>query len=239
MAKKSKKSSEKWSGGVVRIDTADKQRLILKPQQQHNLSMAPNRAVLLCGPPNRGKSATCLQIAAFSAPFHKVFVLHGTPGTIEYDCIDHTLLDSMPDPDFWKEQSKAAKGKPILCIVDDYSCEGLDKTERRNMEMMLRTCCSHLGILCLITCHAHTNLAPKWRRCCTTHIVWPPADRSSWGYLARGMNLTQKQLTAAFNRCKESPLGKHSFVIYEQDAPAGRPPCRIDAEHEFDIDLFS
>ena len=28
------------------------------------------------------------------------------------------------------------------------------------------------------------------------------------------MNLTQKQLTAAFNRCKESPLGKHSFVIY-------------------------
>eukprot|EP01046_Picozoa_sp_COSAG06_P003353 COSAG06_NODE_130_length_22547_cov_24.796418_4_plen_132_part_00 len=44
MAKKSKKASEKWSGGVVRIDTADKQRLILKPQQQHNLSMAPNRA---------------------------------------------------------------------------------------------------------------------------------------------------------------------------------------------------
>jgi hypothetical protein len=53
------------------------------------------------------------------------------------------------------------------------------------------------------------------------------------------MNLTQKQLTAAFNRCKESPLGKHSFVIYEQDAPAGRPPCRIDAEYEFDVDLFS
>eukprot|EP01044_Picomonas_judraskeda_P026369 COSAG03_NODE_7980_length_849_cov_1.114667_1_plen_129_part_10 len=100
--------SEKWSGGVVRIDTADKQRLVLKPQQQHNLSMAPNRAVLLCGPPNRGKSATCLQIAAYSAPFHKVFVLHGTPGTVEYDCVDHTLLDSMPDPEFWKEQSKAA-----------------------------------------------------------------------------------------------------------------------------------
>ena len=35
-------------------------------------------------------------------------------------------------------------------------------------------------------------ITPKWRRCCTTHIVWPPADRSSWAYLARGMNLTQK-----------------------------------------------
>jgi len=42
--------------------------------------------------------------------------------------------------------------------------------------------------------------------------------------LRNSMNLTQKQLTAAFNRCKESPLGKHSFVIYEQGAPAGRPP---------------
>ena len=109
-----------------------------------------------------------MQIAAYSAPFHKVFVLHGTPGTVEYDCIDHTRLEKMPDPDFWKEQAKQAKGKPLLCIVDDYSCEGLDKAEKRNMEMMLRTCCSHLGILCLITCHAHTNLAPKWRRCCTT-----------------------------------------------------------------------
>ena len=46
-------------------------------------------------------------------------------------------LEKMPDPEFWKEQAKQAKGKPLLCIVDDYSCEGLDKTEKRNMEMML------------------------------------------------------------------------------------------------------
>ena len=34
---------------------------------------------MLCRAPNRGKSAMCLQIVAYSAPFHKVFVLHGTP----------------------------------------------------------------------------------------------------------------------------------------------------------------
>jgi hypothetical protein len=53
------------------------------------------------------------------------------------------------------------------------------------------------------------------------------------------MNMTQKQLTAAFNQCRQSDLGKHSFVLYEQDAPPGRPPCRIDACETFDIDLFS
>ena len=68
--------SKSWSGGTVKIDTADKKHLVKAPQQQHNLSMAPNRCVLLTGPPNCSKTATCLQIAARSAPFHKVFVLH-------------------------------------------------------------------------------------------------------------------------------------------------------------------
>ena len=49
--------------------------------------------------------------------------------------------------------------------------------------------------------YAHTNVAPKWRRCCTTHVCWPPADRTSWPYLARGMNMGYKQLAAAFTQC--------------------------------------
>ena len=39
----SKKAAMQWSGGSVRVDTADKQRLVQAPQQQNNLSMAPNR----------------------------------------------------------------------------------------------------------------------------------------------------------------------------------------------------
>ena len=224
-----------WSGGTVKVDTADKKHLVKTPQQQHNLAMAPNRCVLLTGPPNAGKSATCLQIAARSAPFHKVFVLHGTPGTKEYDIIDHVKLDAMPEPSYWKSQSKEANGKPLLVIIDDYSTD-VSKDEKKNIEMMMRTCASHLGILVLITAHAHTNIAPKWRRCCTTHVCWPPADRTSWNYLARGMNMMPKQLAAAFEQCKQSPLGKRSFVLYEMDPPPGRAPCRIDGEHAFDIE---
>ena len=47
-----------WSGGTVKVDTADKKHLVKVPQQQHNLAMAPNRCVLLTGPPNCSKSAT-------------------------------------------------------------------------------------------------------------------------------------------------------------------------------------
>ena len=87
-----KKASTTWSGGSIKLDTADKKELIAHPQQQHNLSLAPNRNVLLTAPPNKGKSSLCLQILGRSAPFHAVFVLHGTPGTKEFDIIDHKKL---------------------------------------------------------------------------------------------------------------------------------------------------
>ena len=48
------KASTTWSGGSIKLDTADKKQLIAHPQQQHNLSLAPNRNVLLTAPPNRG-----------------------------------------------------------------------------------------------------------------------------------------------------------------------------------------
>ena len=127
--------------------------------------MAPNRVVLLTAPPNKGKSSTALQILARSAPFHKIFVLHGTPGTKEYDCVDHEVLHTCPSPQFWKDQAKEAKGKPCAIVIDDYGIsDGVSKEEKKNIEMLVRTVASHLGYLVLITAHSHTNVPAKWRR---------------------------------------------------------------------------
>ena len=138
------------------MDTADKKQLVATPQQQHNLSIAPNRNVLLTAPPNRGKSSLCLQILARSAPFHSVYVLHGTPGTKEYDIVDHKVLHECPPPSFWKEASEQAKkeGLPIAVVIDDYCVDQGTKAERKNIELLMRTCASHMGILVLITAHS-------------------------------------------------------------------------------------
>ena len=103
-----KKAHKSYSGGTVALQTADKTKLVCQPQQAHNLSMAPNRVILLTAPPNRGKSSTCLQILARSAPFYKIFVLHGTPGTCEYDCVKKCWRDlsSVKSVMKWRVRSK-------------------------------------------------------------------------------------------------------------------------------------
>ena len=139
-----------YSGGTVPIHTEDKKKLVCHPQQPHNLSMAPNRVILLTAPPNRGKSSTAIQILGRSAPFHKIFVIHGTPGTAEYDIVDHEVLHSCPPPQFWIDQAKEAKGKPMAIVIDDYSVgEGVSKEERKNIEMLVRT---RLPVILAISC---------------------------------------------------------------------------------------
>ena len=49
---------------------------------------------------------------------------------------------------------------------------------------------------------------------------------------------TETTATPAFEQCKQSPLGKHSFVLYEMDPPPGRAACRIDGDKPFDIDEY-
>jgi len=116
-----KKAHKSYSGGTVALQTADKTKLVCQPQQAHNLSMAPNRVILLTAPPNRGKSSTCLQILARSAPFYKIFVLHGTPGTCEYDCVDHEVLHTCPPPQYWKDQAREAAKRWRAELVLDVS----------------------------------------------------------------------------------------------------------------------
>ena len=129
-----KKAHKSYSGGTVALQTADKTKLVCLPQQAHNLSMAPNRVILLTAPPNRGKSSTCLQILARSAPFYKIFVLHGTPGTCEYDCVDHEVLHTCPPPQYWKDQAREAKGKPMAIVIDDYGVsDGVSKDEKKGL----------------------------------------------------------------------------------------------------------
>ena len=89
-------------------------------------------------------------------------------------------LDKMPDPAWWKQQSKDAKGKPLLCIIDDYSTD-VGKDEKKNIEMMLRTCASHLGTG---VCTPPVTLPLKTHKDFSSRRKGTPRGTPSWKTIA-------------------------------------------------------
>ena len=206
----------------MKLDTADKKQLVATPQQQHNLSIAPNRNVLLTAPPNRGKSSLCLQILARSAPFHSVYVLHGTPGTKEYDIVDHKVLHECPPPSFWKEASEAAKkeGLPIAVVVDDYCVDQGSKAaqEYRAVDADVRISHGYSRVDHGTFTHEHsTKVAPVLYDTCVL-----AARRSCIMELSGQGNEHGAEATGSGVRAVQAFATRQALVRAVRDGPAAR-----------------
>ena len=217
----------KYSGGFVKIHTADKGNCRKKPAQKHNLSFGCNR-IVIAGPPNSGKSSLALQIIAASAPVAEVFVIHGTPGTTEYDLVRHTKLETPPTAEEWSALSARNGGRFCIAVVDDYQGCDATKTEQRDIRMLLRTISSHKNIQVIMTCHSLTNIPASWRRCFDVFCLFRPQDQASVPYLARQVGLATRTLRAIFAKLRKR--GQHSFLMIEDHPPPGRERLRIDGE---------
>ena len=218
-----------YKGGVVRLDTKDKETVRKLPAQKHNLSYACDR-ILIAGPPGSGKSATAIQMVCRSAPIAEIYVLHGTPGTAEYDCLTHTKLEKPLSAKEWAAESKKHGGKFLCCIVDDYQGCDCTKKENADIRMLLRTCSSHMNILVIMTAHTLTNVPATWRRCMSAFVIYRPQDMATVPYLARQIGLSTAHLRGIFKMLKTR--GKHSALHVEDNPPPGRARLRVDGEHE-------
>lgn len=217
-----------YSGGVVRLNTADKDSVRKLPAQKHNLSYACDR-IFIAGPPGSGKSATAIQIVCRSAPIAEIYVLHGTPGTREYDCLTHTKMDRPYSADEWAMESKKHSGRFMCCIIDDYGAD-CSKQENAHIRMLLRTCSSHMNILVIVTAHTLTNVPATWRRCMSCFVIYRPQDMATVPYLARQVGMSTAHLRGVFRMLKKR--GRHSALHIEDNPPPGRPRLRVDGEHE-------
>ena len=224
----------RYTGGAIKLDTKDKANARRVPTQSHNLSFG-NERILLSGMPGSGKTSTALQIICRSAPIAAVYVLSGTPGTREFDCLEHVALEEPPSPAEWAEISKKHGGKMISCIIDDWQTSDCTKKQASNIRMLLRTCSTHMNIQVILSCHSLTNCCPSWRRCMSVYLLWRPQDLASVPYLARQVGLSAGHLRSIFKMLRKR--GRHSFLLIEDEGPKiGRPRLRIDAEHEVVLD---
>ena len=88
-----KKRGSAAGGGIIPVQCTDKAaEEDMQPPQSHWASQKRCEKVVVCGPAHVGKSSLVKNLLVRSAPWAAVYVIHGCPGTSEYDLVDHTAL---------------------------------------------------------------------------------------------------------------------------------------------------
>jgi hypothetical protein len=218
-------------GGIVPVQCADKaSEEEMAPPQAHWASQKRCEKVVVCGPAHVGKSSLVKNLLVRSAPWSAVYLIHGCPGTNEYDLVDHTLLSDWEEatPEYWKEQSAKHGGGPIAVVTDDYAYADASKKARSNLYAFVQHCCSHLNITSFMVAHSWTQLTPRLRRQAGTVFLFNAGlgGQDAVPYIARSLGLSHARLAAALATCES----RFSFICMHSDPPPGRPQIHRDCE---------
>jgi hypothetical protein len=209
------------------------------PPQDHPLSMPRGKVIAIVGPCNVGKSSLLKNQLVRSSPWAAVYVIHGAAEhSKEYDLVRHTKTTfAEASPEYWAEQHRIHRGKPIALVVDDTNFSDLNKAEKSNAYALAQFCCSHFNITAWLVAHSWTQLVPRLRRMAAVVFLYPNSvgGQDAISYQARSLGLPAKTLANAMAQC----TGKYEFVtIYSgADIPEGRSAVMVrDASIPFDTE---
>lgn len=154
----------------------------------------PFRAVML-GPPNTGKSTTCLNLLLRQyPPFKKVIVVHADPDyTKEYDCIEAELLGSIPAPAEFEGEVKT------LIILDDIDFKGLDKVQASHLDRLYGYVSTHKNVSVCLCAQDCFSVPACVRRCANLWVLWKITDMDALATCARRTGMKSKDFRQIFD----------------------------------------
>lgn len=150
----------------------------------------PFRAVII-GRPNSGKTTTILNILMRAdPPYKKLYVVHCDPGyTGEYDEVNATMLDEIPDPD----DSTIFDGKnKTLVVLDDLEYKFMSKQQKRNIDRLFGFVSTHKNVSVCLAAQDCFNVPPSIRRMSNFWILWRVNDLDSLYMVARKAGIMRK-----------------------------------------------
>lgn len=195
MVKKVKKKEGKLPDKLLPIPCADKKGWVENWYKGRNwLNFPHSWRMILSGPPNSGKSTTIKNVILRSdPPYDEVVVSHyGAGETKEWDDIDATMIDYIPDP-----KSIPCDGKKLL-IFDDWSLTDLSKKDIYNINRLFGYASSHKSLSIAITAQDSFNIPTCARRMANIFVLYRQPDLNALALMARRTGIKTDEFLEIF-----------------------------------------
>ena len=146
------KLNGKLSDDIIKFDNPDKKFHEAWHDGRNILDIPHPFRICILGRVGFGKSTLgrniFLRCQAGDKPFRKLYIIHGSTNTQEYDDLDPTMiLNDIPNP-----EDLVTNSKKTLITIDDFEFSKLSKESLKNLSSLFRFVSSHHNIS-LIVCY--------------------------------------------------------------------------------------
>ena len=171
----------------------------------------PSR-ILLCGPPNSGKTLIIKNMLLHKQPIYdRICIYHNDPSSKEYDEIeplDH--FDEIPTIDEFDENEKT------LFILEDISFKDLNKSQKALIDRYFGCWSTHHNISVWATFQDPFSAPATIRRMSNIIIIWKNHDLNSLSHLSSRLGIKTKDLRYIFDHiCTQ----QHDSLIIDTTRP--------------------
>ncbi len=167
----------------------------------------PFRACIVATP-NCGKTNTIFNLILHhgcdskkgeNKPFEKVYIVHCSEHSREYDMVGAERLEEIPSPAFFDGKKKT------LVILEDLAFDGLSRTFKTRVSRLFAFVSTHCSVSVCATLQDFYSAPPILKRCSNLMIVYPAMDQTSLASVSKKVGLHKDELKMLFKRyCKNN-----------------------------------
>ena len=193
------------------------------------LFMPHSSRIILYGGPSSGKTTAILNMVLHQK-YDRIIVIHNDNQSKEYQDLDCTYLDSVPDPN--DEELNLDSSEKTLMIFEDLFYKALPKQERKWLTDYFTTFSTHRSISVYLSCQdLFLQVPTNIRRCCNVFVIFKNSDMNNLRNICAVLNLDYKDIKFIFEKYMTS---KYDNLIIDLNRPNQK--VRKNFTHVLDFD---
>ena len=189
---------------------------LFQEEASDDLMFIPHSSrVIWYGGPSTGKTTAILN-AVLHQNFDRIIVVHNDINSREYENIDCTYYDEIPDPN--DEELALDPSQKNLIIFEDLFYRSLPKQQKKWLTDYFTTFSTHRSISCYLTCQDLFHQVPtNIRRCCNVFVIFKNIDMNNLRNICAVLNLDYKDIKFVFEKYLTN---NHDNLIIDLNRPS-------------------